>query len=45
MSFTDRAFELVANGLMRPTSEHGLASWLETDFACDRMGRGFIPNW
>ena len=45
VSFTDRAFVLVANRLIRPTSEHGLAGWLETDFVCDRMGRRFIPNW
>ncbi len=43
--FTDRAFVLVANRLIRPTSEHGLAGWLETDFVCDRMGRRFVPNW
>jgi transposase len=45
VSFTDRAFVLVANRLIRPTSEHGLAGWLETDFVCDRMGRRFMPNW
>jgi transposase len=45
VSFTDRAFALVANRLIRPTSEHGLAGWLETDFVCDRMGRRFVPNW
>jgi hypothetical protein len=37
--FTDRAFVLVANRLIHPTSEHRLAGWLETDFLCDRMGR------
>jgi transposase len=45
VSFTDRAFALVANRLTRPQSEHGLAGWLETDFVCDRMGRRFVPNW
>jgi transposase len=45
VSFTDRAFVLVANRLIRPASEHGLAGWLETDYVCDRMGRRFIPNW
>jgi transposase len=45
VSFTDRAFVLVANRLIRPTSEHGLAGWLETDFVCDRMGRRFVPRW
>jgi transposase len=43
--FADRAFVLVANRLIRPASEHGLAGWLETDFVCDRMGRRFVPNW
>jgi hypothetical protein len=45
VSFTDRAFVLVANRLIRLTSEHGLVGWLETDFVCDRMGRRFMPNW
>ena len=45
VSFTDRAFVLVANRLIRPTSEHGLAGWLETDFVCDRLGRRFLPHW
>ena len=43
--FADRAFALVANRLIAPASEHGLAGWLETDFVCDRMGRRFIPHW
>ncbi len=43
--FVDRAFVLVGNRLIRPTSEHGLAGWLETDFVCDRQGRRFLPNW
>jgi hypothetical protein len=45
VSFSDRAFVLIANRLIHPASEHGLAGWLETDFVCDRMGRRFIPNW
>jgi transposase len=44
-SFADRAFVLVANRLIHPASEHGLAGWLETDFVCDRLGRRFVPNW
>jgi hypothetical protein len=44
-SFADRAFVLLANRLCRPTSEHGLARWLETDFVCDRHGRRFAPHW
>jgi transposase len=43
--FADRAFVLVANRLVRPSSEHGLARWLETDFVCDRLGRRFVPKW
>jgi transposase len=43
--FVDRAFVLIANRLIRPGSEHGLAGWLETDFVCDRRGRRFVPNW
>lgn len=43
--FADRAFVLVANRLIAPASEHGLAGWLETDFVCDRDGRRFIPHW
>jgi transposase len=43
--FTDRAFVLIANRLIHPASEHGLAGWLETDFVCDRQGRRFIPQW
>jgi transposase len=45
VSFTDRAFVLIANRLIRPCSEHGLARWLETDFVCDRLGRRFVPHW
>jgi transposase len=36
---------LLANRLIRPCSEHGLARWLETDFVCDRRGRRFVPHW
>src|SRR4051812_12733454 len=43
--FTARAFVLVANRLIAPASEHGLAGWLETDFVCDRKGRRFVPHW
>jgi transposase len=45
VAFTDRVFVLVANRLIRPASEHGLARWLETDFVCDRKGRRFVPHW
>jgi transposase len=43
--YADRAFVLIANRLVRPSSEHGLARWLETDFVCDRHGRRFVPRW
>jgi transposase len=43
--FAERAFVLLANRLIRPSSEHGLARWLETDFVCDRQGRRFVPHW
>src|ERR1700693_993180 len=43
--YADRAFVLIANRLVRPSSEHGLARWLETDFVCDREGRRFMPQW
>jgi transposase len=42
---SDRALVLVANRLTAPTSEHGLARWLETDFVCDRHGRRWMPAW
>jgi transposase len=42
---SDRALVLVANRLAAPSSEHGLARWLETDFVCDREGRRFMPAW
>jgi transposase len=43
--FADRVFVLIANRLIRPHSEHGLARWLETDYVCDRCGRRFVPQW
>jgi transposase len=44
-SYSDRAFVLIANRLIRPSSEHALGRWLETDFVCDRQGRRFLPHW
>jgi transposase len=44
-ALSDRALVLVANRLCAPTSEHGLARWLETDFVCDRDGRRWVPRW
>jgi transposase len=44
-SWAERVFVLLANRLIRPASEHGLARWLDTDFVCDRHGRRFVPHW
>jgi len=44
-ALSDRALVLVANRLCAPTSEHGLARWLETDFVCNREGRRWVPTW
>ena len=44
-ALAERALVLVANRLCAPTSEHGLARWLETDFVCDRRGRRWVPAW
>lgn len=41
----DRALALIANRLCEPTSEHGMARWLETDYVCDRAGRRWLPQW
>jgi transposase len=42
---SDRALALVANRLCEPTSEHGIARWLETDYVCDRSGTRWTPEW
>jgi transposase len=42
---SDRTLALVANRLCEPTSEHGIARWLETDYVCDRSGRRWLPEW
>lgn len=41
----ERAFVLVANRLIEPSSEHGLAHWLDTDFVCNDRGRRWLPRW
>jgi len=41
----ETAFVLVANRLMAPTSEHGLARWLEHTFVTDGEGRRWEPAW
>jgi transposase len=43
--WADRALALVANRLCCPTSEHGMARWLESDYVCDRAGRRWLPEW
>ncbi len=40
-----RVLVLLANRLTCPKSEHGLASWLEEHFVCDRDGRRYLPVW
>lgn len=42
---SERALVLVSNRLCEPSSEHGLARWLETEFVCDRRGRRWMPQW
>ena len=42
---SDRTLVLVVNRLTAPSSEHGLAAWLETDFVCDRDGRRWVAQW
>lgn len=41
----EQTFVLVANRLSEPTSEHGLARWLEHSYVCDRNGKRFVPKW
>ena len=41
----DRALALVASRLDMPTSEHGIARWLETAYVCDRAGQRWLPAW
>lgn len=41
----ERAFALVANRLLDPSSEHGLAPWLETAYVCDARGYRWRPQW
>jgi transposase len=45
LEVTDQALALIANRLCEPTSEHGIARWLETDFVCDRFGKRWLPDW
>jgi transposase len=43
--WVSRVLVLIANRLVRPSSEHALAEWLETDYVCDRTGRRYLPLW
>ncbi len=44
-TLADQALALVTNRLCAPTSEHGIARWLETDYVCDRSGQRWVPEW
>jgi transposase len=43
--WVSRVLVLIANRLTCPSSEHGLANWLETDYVIDRRGRRYVPCW
>lgn len=43
--WVSRVLVLITNRLVRPSSEHALAHWLETDYVCDRAGRRYRPRW
>jgi transposase len=43
--WVSRVLVLITNRLVRPSSEHALAEWLETDYLCDRLGRRYVPCW
>src|SRR5271157_3933724 len=45
LPLADRVLVLVANRLSRPGSEHALAQWLESDFACGRDGKRILARW
>jgi transposase len=41
----DRVFVLTASRFCSPSSEHGLAWWLEESYVTDRLGRRYMPAW
>jgi transposase len=43
--WVSRVLVLIANRLTRPCSEHALATWLETDYVCDRRGSRYVACW
>ena len=44
LTLSDRALVLVTHRLCCPGSEHALASFLETDYVCDRSGKRLCPK-
>ena len=45
LTLSDRVLALVTHRLCCPGSEHALASFLETDYVCDRSGKRLHPKW
>jgi len=43
--WVSRVLVLIANRLTRPSSEHALSAWLESDYLCDRHGSRYVPCW
>jgi transposase len=43
--WVSRVLVFLTNRVTAPTSEHGLAAWLESYFVCDRRGRRYQPVW
>jgi transposase len=43
--WVSRVLVLITNRLTRPSSEHALAAWLESDYICDRRGSRYVPCW
>jgi transposase len=41
----ETAFVLAASSLVNPSSEHGLAWWLDKSYVCDSRGKRFLPEW
>jgi hypothetical protein len=41
----DRVFVLTASRFCSPSSEHGLAWWLEESYVTDSLGRQYMPAW
>lgn len=41
----ETAFVLASARLAHPSSEHGLARWLDEAYVCDAKGRRWLPQW